>query len=867
MFALSNLALALIVAIAYRLHLNTATVGLLCLSVIVLHALADGFVSSAIVSIIAGACLAYFFAYPIFDFRIYDPVDLTAFLIFLIVSNALAGLVSMGYRTLRDGRRHLALAESAAHVAVWECDLRTKVTTFSGEYNKLYGLAAGKRSLTYDEWLGLIHPEDREAVRAHVHDTLTRTYIWDEEFRVIWPDGSIHWLLGRGTVFQDETGQAVRMGGVNMDVTERKYTAEALRQSEERCRLAVQATNDAVWDIDLMTGTVSWNDTYATLYGRPPESSESWQWWIDRIHPEDRERASGGLSSAISGRESTWNCEYRFQRADGAWAYIHDRAYIARDPSGSAWRVIGAMQDLTQRKRAEAELRESEERFRRLFEDGPLGVGLVGKNYRFEKVNGALCQMVGYSEAELLQRSFADITHPDDLQADVELAERLFTGEIPFYKLRKRYVKKNGEIIWIDLTGSVIRDREGEVMYGLAMIEDITEVKRTQEEALAGQKLESLGVLAGGIAHDFNNLLGGIHSVAELVEMDLAVSSAAREEIQRIKMAAIRGSEIVRELMIYAGETHKDLNEAVDVSRLVEEMLRLLKVSISKQVALRTDFRGNLPTVWGNAPQIRQVVMNLVLNASEAIGDSQGVITVTTAQVSGGSDLAPNNMTDLTAGDYVRIEISDTGCGMTEETKAKIFDPFFSTKFPGRGLGLAVVQGIVRGLGGAINIVSTPGQGTAFQVLLPCAPKGASEIHSTITTGGLEKSNANARTILVVEDDQTLRRAVSKGLQKRGFLVIEASDGSVALDLIHAHRDEIDVVLLDITLPGASSREVFEELLRIRPDLNVIVTSAYDERMVDTYYAGLRVNHFIRKPFRLDDLVRLTGTALPARAR
>ena len=215
----------------------------------------------------------------------------------------------------------------------------------------------------------------------------------------------------------------------------------------------------------------------------------------------------------------------------------------------------------------------------------------------------------------------------------------------------------------------------------------------------------------------------------------------------------------------------------------------------------------------------------------------------------------------------MRIEVSDTGCGVTEEVRAKIFDPFFSTKFPGRGLGLAVVQGIVRDLGGAINIVSAPGQGTAFQVLLPCAPKGASEIHSTITSGGLEKSNANARTILVVEDDETLRRAVSKGLQKRGFSVIEASDGSAALDLIHAHRDEIDVVLLDVTLPGASSREVFEEVLRIRPDLKVIVTSAYGQQMVDAYYSGLRVNYFIRKPFQLDDLVRLSGSAFSAKAR
>jgi len=448
----------------------------------------------------------------------------------------------------------------------------------------------------------------------------------------------------------------------------------------------------------------------------------------------------------------------------------------------------------------------------------------------------------------------------------VELAERLFKREIPFYRIQKRYVKKNGESIWINLTASMLHGPDGEPLHGLAMVEDITEAKRAHEEALARQKLESLGVLAGGIAHDFNNLLGGILAEAELVETDLEIGSEPREEIQRIKTAAIRGSEIVRELMIYAGENQGDLNETVDVPRLVEEMLKLLKVSISKQVVLRTDFRGDLPTVLGNAPQIRQVIMNLVLNASEAIGDQPGVITVTAAPVTGDRDLATSNTTALTPGDYLRIEVSDTGCGMTEEIKAKIFDPFFSTKFPARGLGLAVVQGIVRDLGGKINIVSAPGQGTVFQVLLPRAPKGASEIHSKLTFGGLDKSNGQARTILVVEDDETLRRAVSKGLLKRGFSVIEASDGSVALDLIHAHKDEIDVVLLDVTLPGASSREVLEEVLRIRPNLKVIVTSAYNEEMVDAYYSGLRVKHFIRKPFHLDDLVRLFGSVLSAKA-
>ena len=641
-------------------------------------------------------------------------------------------------RALRSSEQLLTLAHSAAHLGLWDRDLRTNVITSSGEYAGLYGLAADHPTPTYDQWLRMVHPEDRERVQEVLQEAREHRCPWDVEFRVRWPDESVHWVCCKGAVYFDDSGQPVRAAGVNFDITERKRTESALSESEER--------------------------------------------------------------------------------------------------------------------------------FRRVFEEGPLGLALVGKDFHFLKVNGALCQMVGYSEAELLQMSFADITHPDDLGANVELAEKLFKHEIPLYQLQKRYVRKNGEIVWIKLTASVIRDQRDEALYGLGMIEDMTEIKRAQEEALARQKLESLGVLAGGIAHDFNNLLGGILAEAELVEADLPPYSSPVEEIRRIKQSALRGSEIVRELMIYAGQNQKALVEAVDVSQLAEEMLELLKVSISKHAVLSTVLRDNLPAVQGNAAQIRQVVMNLVINASEAIGEKQGVITVTTAQMSGSENLAFNGAT-LPQGDYVRLQVSDTGCGMTEAVKAKIFDPFFSTKFAGRGLGLGVVQGIVRGHGGTIDLKSSPGEGTTFQVFLPCTPQRVAKIHRAISSSGVGQSKARTGTILVVEDEETLRLAVSKALRKSGFSVMEANDGSGAMDLLRAHKDEIDVVLLDVTLPGIASREVFEETQRMRPDLKVIVTSAYSKETVDSSFAGLAVEHFIRKPFRLVDIARLLGDVMSGEAR
>jgi len=249
--------------------------------------------------------------------------------------------------------------------------------------------------------------------------------------------------------------------------------------------------------------------------------------------------------------------------------------------------------------------------------------------------------------------------------------------------------------------------------------------------------------------------------------------------------------------------------------------------------------------------------MNLITNASEAIGERDGEIRVSTAQVHLEPEQHFTDAANFPKEDYVQLEVSDTGAGMTPEVQARIFDPFFTTKFPGRGLGLAVVQGVIRDHKGAIKFVSNPGHGTTFLIWLPCAKNTALKIPKPITPMMTEKIQFSARTVLVVEDDYVLRLAVSKTLRNRGFAVMEAADGSSAIDVLRSHKDEIDVVFLDFTLPGVPSRRIFEEAQRIRPDLKVIVTTAYGKETVDAAFAGLRVDHFIRKPFHLFDVLRL----------
>jgi two-component system, cell cycle sensor histidine kinase and response regulator CckA len=277
---------------------------------------------------------------------------------------------------------------------------------------------------------------------------------------------------------------------------------------------------------------------------------------------------------------------------------------------------------------------------------------------------------------------------------------------------------------------------------------------------------------------------------------------------------------------------------------------------------LKTDLNQELPTVHGRASQIRQVIMNLVINASEAVEERGGVIKVTTSRMASSGATGFEDAPDLSVEEYAYLEISDSGCGMTEEVQSKIFDPFFTTKFAGRGLGLAVVQGIVRDHDGTINLVSAPGEGTTIGIILPGISKTYPQSLDIRQPATGREHPPTSGTVLIVEDEDALRLATAQMLRKRGLLVMEAGDGSRALELVRSYKDEIDVMLLDITLPGISSRAVFQEALQLHANLKVILTSAYSRQVVDASFTGLPVEGFIRKPFRLADLVGSLQKAL-----
>jgi PAS domain S-box-containing protein len=644
---------------------------------------------------------------------------------------------------------------------------------------------------------------------------------------------------------------------------------DELGPSQGFFQTVVENSTDAIARLDRDYRHLYVNAAFAGLFGSSPEAI---------IGRTSRElgmpaqldgRGEGHVRSVFdSGR--TLEIEDSFHTAHGLRSF--ETRYIAEyGPGGMVASVVAVYHDITDRrrsdddvndrKRAEAALYESVLQYKEVFDNISVCVFVLDVTpdgrFKIAAFNPAEEQLVGLSNAQVSGKFIEDL-FPEDLSAELIANYRhcLEAGRTIKFDHELNLPGRGRRFFHSNLIP--LRNAAGGINRIIGACVETTDFKKTQEEALAKQNLETLGVLAGGIAHDFNNVLGGIHAQAELIESDLSAGTVTPEEIRRIKVAATRGAEIVRELMVYAGQDQSDFGESVDVSRLIQEMLGLLRVSVSKHSALRTDLAENLPPVSGNASQVRRVVMNLVINASEAIGQKDGVITLTTAHVTGRPDLDTDGPTASQVG-YVKLEVSDTGCGIAEEAKARIFDPFFTTKLTGRGMGLAVVQRIVHDHEGAINIVSSPGQGTAFQVFLPCAVERASEIQSPVPVMDQEKADAREGTILVVEDEELLRGAVSKSLRRLGFLVVEAGDGSQAMELLRARKDELRAVLLDVTLPGVSSREILDEAGRIRPNMRVVVTSAYSKETVDSTF-GLPVPHFIRKPFLIGDLMRmLTG--------
>ncbi len=520
--------------------------------------------------------------------------------------------------------------------------------------------------------------------------------------------------------------------------------------------------------------------------------------------------------------------------------------------------IAGYSIDITERKQSEAALMESEQRFRTLMEDIP---SVAAQGYALEGTvlfwNRASELLYGYTAEEALGANLLDLIIPeemkkgitDSMQLMIESGEPIPAGEL----LLKR---KDGSRVPVFSSHALLNPLDGQPELFCLDI-DLTERKiaeesrlKLEQQLLHAQKLESLGVLAGGIAHDFNNLLMSIMGNADLALIRINKESPAVDNLRRIEQASARAADLAKQMLAYSGKG-KFVVENIDLNILLEEMLHMLEVSISKKAVLRLNPHTPLPTVEADATQMRQIIMNLVINASEAIGDKSGVIAITTGCMDCDRNYLKGVWLDehISAGFYVYLEIADTGCGMDKETLAKLFDPFFTTKFTGRGLGMAAVLGIVRGHKGAIKVYSELKRGTTFKILLPASSRPA-EIFNGDSHDNDWKGEG---TVLLVDDEETVRGIGAEMLRELGYTVITAVDGREGVEQFKQNPD-ISLIILDLTMPHMDGEQCFRELRQIKPDIKVIMSSGYNEQEVTQKFVGKGLAGFIQKPYKLSIL-------------
>ena len=601
------------------------------------------------------------------------------------------------------------------------------------------------------------------------------------------------------------------------------------------------------------------NDEFTRITGYTHDDLPTVADWLERAYPDEDHRARILAVWARDVAEPGRDLITHVTRADG-----DVRPILLRTAHLPRRRMVVTLLDVGDLQRIEKELRESEERLRQIAET-------IDQVFWIVQVEPFAVLYASPAFEEIWDRPVEDLLadghlwsapmHQEDAARVMATWDACLGGRLPIWREEYRIRRPDGEIRWIEDSGAAVLDGAGEIYRVTGVAKDITVRKQAETERREmeqrvhfAQKMESLGVLAGGVAHDFNNLLMGILGNADLAMLELPDGAPAQIHLAGIEHAARRAADLARQLLAYSGKG-KFVVDKLDLTILAEDIAHLMDATIARRAELRIAHAIDVPAIEGDATQIRQVIMNLITNAADAIGEGGGTITLSTGTLLCDPDFFRETYfgDELPAGTYAYLEVADTGVGMDRETRSRIFEPFFSTKFTGRGLGLAAVLGIVKGHRGALKVWSEPGAGTTFRVLFPAVESSASSMEESLSleTGEFQ----GVGTILLVDDEPMVREVAEAMLIHGGYDVIAAETGRRAVELFAERGDDIDCVLLDLAMPDMDGLETFRALRAEREDVRVLLSSGYSEQDALTRFGGKKLAGFLQKPYHASTLL------------
>jgi PAS domain S-box-containing protein len=753
--------------------------------------------------------------------------------------------------SLKESTKRLQLALSAAGMGVWEWNLQTNMVYWSPECFEI------TKTSNFDETLEgftkLVHPEDLSGLMTSVKDAIANKKNMVADFRIINPEGEIQWLSNFGHTEYAEDGTPLRLIGTVKDITERKNAEAKILESEEKFRALVEATTQYVWTADPQLNLDEFPAWWTDLTGQKPKDINRLG-WAKVIHSADRQQAKDILKVAIL-QKASFNSVLRILVKAGGYRYFAIRGVPVFTSEGNLSRWICAMSDITERKLSEEELRQSEQRFRSLISATAQIVWTAdtdGKILTAHTPYGESLKEAGNN----INEGWINRIHPDD-KARV-LKE--FTSAIKNktnYRCEYQMLYTDNQYHYFIARGMPIFEKNGEVREWIGTLTDVTDSKLAEAELLKkeeqlrqAQKLESVGRLAGGIAHDFNNMLTVINGYSDLVIRSLSSDNPLRPKIEEIRLAGKRSSEITNQLLAFSRRQILKTS-LIDLNQVISDTNIIINRLIGEDIQIIEELSPDLDQIIADAGQLSQIIMNLVINSRDAMPQG-GSITINTSNVSLDEEFVNQNV-GAAVGDFVLLQISDTGHGMDEKIKSHIFEPFFTTKEVGHGtgLGLSTVYGIVKQFGGFLTVWSEPGCGTTVNIYLPFLKEPITNSEKQIKPDGLLYGT---ETILLVEDEELVRKLSRQVLEKVGYRVIEAENGNKALSLTEQENYKIDLLITDVVMPKMSGRELADQLAETCP--KVLFTSGYtDDNVLKHGISNVNFN-FLQKPYTLDEFTR-----------